>query len=51
MQGNLLKAIEINGDDQKCLNAGMDGYVSRPISAKTLFAEIDRIMNQSDEAW
>ena len=34
----------LKGDDQKCYEAGMDGYVSKPIRREQLFGEIDRVM-------
>jgi two-component system sensor histidine kinase/response regulator len=31
-------------DREKCLEAGMDGYVSKPLDAKTLFAAVDKVV-------
>jgi PAS domain S-box-containing protein len=31
-------------DRQRCLQAGMDGYVTKPIRAQELFAEIERVV-------
>jgi signal transduction histidine kinase/CheY-like chemotaxis protein len=31
------------GDRQRCLNAGMDGYLSKPLRAKELFAAIENL--------
>jgi signal transduction histidine kinase/DNA-binding response OmpR family regulator len=33
------------GDRDRCIAAGMDDYVSKPINATDLFAAIDRVMN------
>ena len=38
-----LTAEAIAGDREKCLAAGMDGYVSKPISPTELFAAIDSL--------
>ena len=39
-----LTAHALIGDRERCLAAGMDGYVSKPFSAKTLMEEISRVM-------
>ena len=36
-----LTAHALKGDDQRCLAAGMDGYLAKPIHAKELFAVIE----------
>jgi CheY-like chemotaxis protein len=38
-----LTANAMTGDREFCLNAGMDGYVVKPIRSQELFAEISRI--------
>ncbi len=36
-----LTANAMRGDDKRCLDAGMDGYVSKPIDRPAFFAEMD----------
>ena len=39
-----LTAHAMAHDRQRCLAAGMDGYVSKPLTAALLFAEIERLI-------
>jgi len=39
-----MTARAMTGDRERCLAAGMDGYVSKPIQAKELFAAIDGLL-------
>ena len=39
-----LTANAMVGDEQRCLRAGMDGYVSKPIQSEQLFAAIDGVV-------
>ena len=39
-----MTANAMKGDREKCHAVGMDGYVSKPVKSKTLFAEIDRVL-------
>ncbi len=38
-----LTAHALNGYDRRCLDAGMDGYVSKPVRAETLLEAIQRV--------
>jgi CheY-like chemotaxis protein/HPt (histidine-containing phosphotransfer) domain-containing protein len=39
-----MTAHAMTGDRQRCLDAGMDGYISKPIRADELFAALDRLL-------
>jgi CheY-like chemotaxis protein len=40
-----MTAHAMTGDRQRCLNAGMDGYVSKPIRAQDLFSVIEQVLS------
>jgi DNA-binding response OmpR family regulator len=35
----------MKGDQERCLGAGMDGYVAKPFHAEELFAAIERALD------
>jgi len=44
-----LTAHALKGDRERCLAAGMQEYVSKPIKPKTLFAAIERVLPAGDQ--
>lgn len=40
-----MTAHTLTGDYERCMDAGMDGYVSKPVRKADLSAEIDRVMS------
>jgi two-component system sensor histidine kinase/response regulator len=40
-----MTAHTMKGDEERCLAAGMDGYVSKPIQVEQLFATIDTVLS------
>jgi len=45
-----MTAHALKGDRERCLEAGMDGYVSKPIRTVDLFAEIERCVSAAPDA-
>jgi two-component system, sensor histidine kinase and response regulator len=39
-----LTAHAMQGDKERCLSAGMDGYVSKPIKLEELFSVIEKVV-------
>jgi two-component system sensor histidine kinase/response regulator len=42
-----MTAYAMKGDEEKCLEAGMDGYIPKPISAQRLYDVIEEMIDQS----
>ncbi|MEN3111751.1 response regulator [Uliginosibacterium paludis] len=45
-----MTAHVMQGDRERCLEAGMDDYVSKPIQPQDLFGAIERVMSRLDES-
>jgi CheY-like chemotaxis protein len=43
-------ANAMNGDRERCIEAGMDGYAAKPISRQGLLMEIARVMADKVDA-
>ncbi len=43
-----LTAHAMKGDREKCISAGMDGYITKPIKSRILLAEIKRVMSEHE---
>jgi CheY-like chemotaxis protein len=41
-----MTANAMKGDRERCLEVGMDGYVSKPVKRQTLFDEIERVLDR-----
>ncbi|MDE3180821.1 MAG: PAS domain S-box protein, partial [Acidobacteriota bacterium] len=44
-----MTAHAMKGDRERCAVAGMDGYVSKPVRAKDLYQEIERVLKSRTE--
>lgn len=45
-----MTAHALKGDEERCLSAGMDAYITKPIRTHELFATIERLLGNSKEA-
>ena len=43
-----MTANALKGDEERCIAAGMDGYISKPIRTLELFATIERLLPNAD---
>jgi protein-histidine pros-kinase len=44
-----MTANAMAGDREMCLDAGMDGYVAKPVKKDALFAELERVLAKGGE--
>jgi two-component system, sensor histidine kinase and response regulator len=42
-------ACAMKGDEERCLAAGMDGYVSKPLAVKALLEVLQRVSIAADQ--
>jgi CheY-like chemotaxis protein len=42
-------AYAMRGDREKILNSGFDGYLSKPVNARSLAEELNRLLDKRDE--
>ena len=45
-----MTANAMKGDREACMEAGMDGYVAKPVKRDALFAEIGRLLQKGDKS-
>jgi len=45
-----MTAHALKSDEERCLSAGMDAFISKPIRTNELFATIERLLGMSNQA-
>ena len=44
-----MTAHALKGDEERCLSAGLDAYISKPIRTNEMFATIERVLGKNEE--
>jgi CheY-like chemotaxis protein len=45
-----MTAHALKGDEERCLLAGMDAYISKPIRTSEMFATIEKLLQKNPES-
>jgi CheY-like chemotaxis protein len=45
-----ITAYAMRGDQERILNSGFDGYLSKPVTSSSLASELDRVLTQGNHA-
>src|SRR5947209_11938878 len=45
-----MTAHAMKGDEHRCLSAGMDAYISKPVKPEALFATLERVVQEKRHA-
>jgi len=40
-----MTALAVNGEENKCLSLGMNGYVSKPFTQQSLYSAVEKMMS------